>query len=96
MSYNYDESLPNDLDDDEIGMLEMVEVETDDEDGDDDEGGGTFPAVEGIELPVGNDPDGGVLRGGGVAGTPTDEGGGRMTAAGGVGAVKLLRGIRGA
>ena len=86
----------------------MVEVETDEDDGDDDEGGGAFPVfdpfpVGGIDpLPVGRidpevgrDPDGGVVIGGGGR-TPTDDGGGRITAAGAVGAVKLLSGISGA
>ena len=76
------------------------EVDTDDDEGDDEDGGGTLPGGGPLtpvdkDPVVGNDPAGGVLRGGGGS-APTDEGGGRITAAGALGAVKLLSGISGA
>jgi len=82
--------LPVNLDDDdEIGMLE---VETEVDDGDDEDGGGGGGITTGRAPGVGMAPAGGVPRGG----TPTETGGGRITAAGALGAVKLARGISGA
>ena len=76
----------------------MFEVETELDDGDDDDcggaggGGGGGGITTGIGPGVGMAPAGGVPSGG----TPTEAGGGRITAAGAIGAVKFARGINGA
>ena len=70
----------------------MLDVDTDVDDGDDDDCGGGGGITTGRAPGVGMAPAGGVPRGG----TPTETGGGRMTAAGALGAVKLASGIRGA
>ena len=67
-------------------------MDTDVDDGDDDDCGGGGGITTGRAPGVGMAPAGGVPRGG----TPTETGGGRMTAAGALGAVKLASGIRGA